>query len=805
MILFKRVMIYSGFLLLLVSGCATSVSKKDYPIHPVPFTDVRITDNFWAPRMEINRTVTIPHAFLKCEETGRIDNFAIAGGLKEGEHKGIYPFDDTDIYKTLEGASYVLMLKKDPVLENYLDSLITLIGAAQEDDGYLYTTRTNNAERLKNWMGETRWSRIRGSHELYNAGHLFEAAAAHYQATGKRNLLDIALNFADLVAEEFRPGKLQAPPGHQVIEMGLVKLYRITGDEKYLNLAKYLLDVRGKTLDGRELGGEYNQDHKPVIEQDEAVGHAVRASYMFAGMADVAALTGDSDYIRAIRGLWENVVKRKLYITGGIGATGSGEAFAKNYELPNMSAYNETCASIGNVYWNHRLFLLHGESKYIDVLERTLYNALLSGISLDGKHFFYPNPLESVGQHERSEWFGCACCPGNVTRFIASVPGYVYGYTDKEIYVNLYISNEADIKSDARKLKIRQQTGFPWNGNVRILIDPEKENDKFSLLLRIPGWAQNSPVAGDLYSFLDNHDSEIELKVNGEKITVEMRNGYAVIEKKWKSGDEIELMIPMQIKRITANEKVEADRGKTALQRGPFVFCAEWPDNKDGHVRNIMLPDENELETEFRENLFNGVQVITGRATGVIMGDEEGSIFTEEQEFTAIPYYAWAHRGKGEMAVWLGRDESAVSPLGKPTLASVSKVTASYGKNPEAVNDLLEPKSSNDHEVPFFHWWPHKGTKEWVRYDFEKPEEVSTVEVYWFDDTGRGECRPPESWKILYMVNNEWKPVYTTGSYSVAKDRYNKVVFETVKTSSIRLEIQSKPDFAGGIHEWRIK
>ncbi|HEX9972166.1 MAG TPA: glycoside hydrolase family 127 protein [bacterium] len=792
------------FLLSLIASCSSS-KKKDYPIQPVLFTDVQITDDFWKSRMEINRTVTIPHAFKQCEETGRMDNFAIAGGLKEGGQQGIYPFDDTDVYKTIEGASYSLMLHHDSQMEAYLDSIITLIAAAQEDDGYLYTARTNKAERLKNWFGENRWEKIRGSHELYNLGHLYEAAVAHYQATSKRNLLDVALKSADLIDRTFGSGKLQAPPGHQVIEMGLVKLYRITGEEKYLSLAKFFLDVRGKSLDGRELWGEYNQDHKPVVEQDEAVGHAVRASYMYAGMADVAALTGDASYTNAIDRLWENVAGKKLYIIGGIGTTGSGEAFGKNYELPNMSAYNETCAAIGNVYWNHRLFLLHGDSKYIDVMERTLYNGLISGISLDGKLFFYPNPLASVGQHARSPWFGCACCPGNVTRFMASVPGYIYAHCDNEIYVNLFIANEASIKLKNQVVKIQQETRFPWEDSVKFRVKPEIENEKFSILIRIPGWAQNQPVATDLYRFLDTNNEQPIFKVNNEPISVRLKNGYAEINRKWSSGDVIDLKLPMPIRRIIAHDSVKADLGKAALQRGAIVYCAEWPDNKDGHVLNLLLPDSAALTSEFHADLLNGVQIINGNALAYQAGKTDTSLEKTEQEFMAIPYYAWAHRGKGEMTVWLAREESAVKALGRPTIGSQSQITVSFGKNPEAIHDQMEPQSSIDHEVPFFHWWPNKGTIEWVQYDFHQPEEVSIAEVYWFDDTGIGECRIPQSWKILYKSGNEWKPVYSEDQYGVEKDKYNKVVFETVRTTALRLEIQSQPDFAGGIHELVVR
>lgn len=755
--------------------------------------------------MEINRRVTIPHAFQKCEETGRMDNFAIVGGLKIGEHQGSFPFDDTDVYKTLEGASYCLMLYPDPKLEAYLDSVITLIAAAQEEDGYLYTVRTNKCERLKNWFGENRWEKLRGSHELYNLGHLYEAAVAHYQATGKRNLLDVALKSADLIDRTFGYGKLQVPPGHQVIEMGLVKLYRATGEDKYLRLAKFFLDVRGRPLDGRELWGEYNQDHQPVTEQNEAVGHAVRASYMYAGMADVAALTGDARYTHAIDRLWENVVGKKLYLIGGIGATGSGEAFGKNYELPNMSAYNETCAAIGNVYWNHRLFLLHGDSKYIDVMERTLYNGLISGVSLDGKLFFYPNPLASIGQHARSPWFGCACCPGNVTRFMASVPGYIYAHRDNEIYVNLFIANAASIQLKNQKVKIQQETKYPWKGSVLIKIKPEIENQSFSIFLRVPGWTQNQPVPSDLYKFLDTNNEPLILEVNGNPISPQLKNGYAKINRKWKMGDMIELQLAMPIRRIVAHDSVKADLGRVALQQGPIVYCAEWPDNKDGRVLNLLLPDASPLSSEFQQDLLNGVRIIKGNALAYHVGKKDALFQKTEQQFTAIPYYAWAHRGKGEMTVWLAREESAVKPLGRPTLASQSKVTVSFGKNPEAINDQMEPQSSIDHEVPFFHWWDHNGTTEWVQYDFAQPEEVSTVEVYWFDDTGIGECRIPQSWKILYKLGNEWKPVYTEDQYTVEKDKFNKVVFETVKTTALRLEIQSQSDFAGGIHEWIVR
>lgn len=801
----RRLMLVSPYLITILFGLnCQQPEPKDYPVQPVPFTAVKMTDHFWRPRIETNRTVTIPHVFQKNEETGRIENFAIAAGLSEGEQKGIYPFDDTDVYKTLEGASYAFMVAPDPELEAYLDSVIAIVAAAQEEDGYLYTARTNKAERLKRWIGEERWQKIEGSHELYNAGHLFEAAAAHFQATGKRSLLDVALKFASLIDATFGPDKLRKPPGHQVIEMGLVKLYRVTGEERYLKLAKFFLDVRGKPLDGRELRGEYNQDHKPVLQQDEAVGHAVRAGYMYSGMADVAALTDDDAYVIAIDRLWDNVIGKKLYLTGGIGARGSNEGFNGNYDLPNMSAYNETCSSIANIYWNHRLFLLHGDAKYLDIMERTLYNALLSGISLEGTRFFYPNPLESVGQNERAEWFACACCPGNVTRFIASLPGYVYAFRNDELFVNLYAANEARVALDDQNLAVVQQTDYPWHGRVRLTLHPEAEEMRMTLNLRIPGWAQGQPLASDLYRYVNDEPAAISIKVNGDPVPLQLENGFAKIRRNWHSNDVVELDLPMLIRRVVAHDSVQADIGRVALERGPLVFCAEWPDHKDGHVRNLLLPDDSDLTTEFLPDRLRGIQVIRGKALGYHL-DETGALRKENRQLLAIPYYAWAHRGTGEMTVWLARTEAAVHPVGLPTLASTSTVTASFGKNPQAVNDLLEPGSSGDHQVPYFHWRPHKGTTEWIQYDFAKPQEVSIVEVYWFEDTGVGECRVPKSWQILYLEDGNWRPVYTPGSYEIQKDQFNQVVFETVRTPSLRLEIQSQDGWAGGIHEWKVK
>lgn len=790
-------------------------AAQDYPVNPVPFTAVQFKDAFWAPRIEINRTVTIPFAFQKCEETGRVNNFERASAALRGEaltnkRPPGYPFDDTDPYKVIEGAAYSLSVHPDPKLEAYVDGLIRKIAAAQEKDGYLYTTRTINPENPHRWAGKTRWELEKvDSHELYNLGHLYEAAVAYYQATGKRTLLDVALRTADLLDRTFGPGKESIWPGHQITEMGLVKLYRVTGDQRYLNLARFLLDVRGPDAPpSSNHRPEYNQSHKKVVDQTEAVGHAVRATYMYSGMADVAALTGDTAYVNALEKIWQDVVGGKLYVTGGIGATGSGEAFGRAFELPNMTAYNETCAAIGNDYWNFRLFLLHGDAKYIDVMERTLYNGLISGVSLDGKSFFYPNPLESKGQHQRSPWFGVACCPANITRFIASVPGYVYAQQRDALYVNLYVNSTAEIQMDAsRKVKVTQETRYPWDGGVRITVNPDRSG-RFAIHVRVPGWARNEAVPGDLYRFADRILEPAVIKVNGKVMApMSLEKGYMSLTRVWKRGDVIELALPMPVRRIAASEAVAADRGRVALQRGPLVYCVEWPDNQNGRVRNLMLPDDAKLTAEFKPDLLNGVVVVKGNAQALSL-DDQGKPVKQERDLTMIPYYAWANRGPGEMMVWMPNVESAVRPLPAPTIASKSAVRASENQNPNlvfAINDQSEPRSSRDASDGFFHWWPKKGTTEWVEYAFEKTITVSEVELYWFDDTGRGQVRVPGSWRIFYRDGDQWRSVENNESYGVEKDRYNSVTFKPVTTSGLRLEVSMQPGWSAGIQEWRVK
>ena len=652
--------------------CAAGIAfaqpeSHGYPIDPVPFTSVSVSDPFWSPRLQASREVTIPLAFSKCEETGRYQNFIRATQPCDTFKVEGFPFDDTDVYKTIEGASYLLQTYPDPALESYIDSVLVLVAAAQEPDGYLNTSYTMNPAHPHRWMGPGRWDAVEVlSHEFYNLGHMVEGAVAHYRATGKRNFLDIAIRYADCVSRAIGDGEGQRAlvPGHQIAEMALAKLYLATGDKKYLDQAKFFLDKRGYT----SRKDAYSQAHKPVVEQDEAVGHAVRAAYMYAGMADVAALTGDTAYIAAVGRIWDNIVGKKLYITGGIGARHDGESFGDAYELPNLEAYCETCAAIGNVYVNHRLFLLHGDSKYYDVLERTLYNGLISGVSIDGGRFFYPNPLASEGQHQREPWFGCACCPSNICRFIPSLPGYLYAVKGRDVYANLYIGGTAKLNVGGRDVTLSQSGDYAGTGRQTITVDANKAG-RFTLKLRIPGWARDIVAPGGLYAFVGNAGG-YTVKVNGEEVAGALDKGYLAIDRKWKKGDRVELEFPMEPRFVAARPEVEADRGRLAVQRGPLVYCAEWPDNDFAFGAAVVNP---EMPMTIRSSdMLGGVTIIDVPAQ--LVERRDGRLGLSDVKIAMIPYYAWAHRGKGKMAVWLAAEPSAVALQADPASARSFKI-----------------------------------------------------------------------------------------------------------------------------------
>lgn len=795
-------------LALLVAASGMTQAQKQqqshgYPIDPVPFTSVKVTDSFWGQRLNASREVTIPLAFSKCEETGRYENFVKAANPSDDYQVGGLSFDDTDVYKTIEGASYLLQTYPDKKLEKYIDSLVVIMAAAQEPDGYLFTARTMNPKHPHEWAGTKRWEKVEDlSHEFYNLGHMIEGAIAHYQATGKKNFLNLAIKYADCVEREIGPreGQQVYVPGHQIAEMALAKLYLVTGQQKYLDLAKFFLDKRGYT----SRTDEYSQAHKPVLEQDEAVGHAVRAAYMYSGMADVAALTGDEGYVKAIDNIWDNVVTKKLYITGGIGATNHGEAFGKNYELPNMSAYCETCAAIGNVYWNHRLFLLHGESKYYDVLERTLYNGLISGVSLDGGGFFYPNPLESIGQHQRQAWFGCACCPSNVCRFIPSLPGYVYAVHEQDVYVNLFMSNTSELQVKGKKVTIKQSTEYPWKGDIRVEVAP-RGKQQFDLKVRIPGWVQGDVVPSDLYAYSDRKELHYSIKLNGQPVEGALEKGYFTLSREWKKGDVVEVHFDMEPRTVKANYKVEADRGRVAVERGPIVYCAEWPDN-DFSVLSTFMNRRPEFTVEWKPDLLHGVNLLKTKAQ-TLSFDESGRLVTEDVNLSLIPYYAWAHRGSGEMAVWLPQELSATRPIMPPSIASKSKLAASHPTRAlTAINDGLLPKSEEDRSAPYYHWWPKEGTTEWITYEFEQPETISFSSIFWYDDGPWGGCRIPKSWQIYYKDDaGEWQPMQNQTPYGTVKGQSNDVRFTPVKTSAVKLEVVQQDRNAAGLFEWTVE
>ena len=622
---------------------------KRYPIIPVDLRNVKLTDQFWLPVIRRVQENTIPYALEKCRQEGRLDNFLIAGGEMKGEVKGQMPFDDTDVYKIIEGASMSLISAPNPELERRLDKIVEIIAKGQEADGYLTTWRTINPKKPPaSWVKVVegrRWESLAFSHELYNAGHLYEAAYAHYTATGKKNFLDIAYKNADLIVKTFGDGEGQiaAVPGHQIIETGLIKLYYASGKEKYLTLAKYFLDNRGRPehhkLNADYLSAAYSQDHKPVIDQDEVVGHAVRAMYMYAAMTDISVLMNDKAYGLAVDKLWQNMVGNKIYLTGGIGAKHEGEAFGANYELPNLTAYNETCAAIGSVCWNHRLHCKTGRVEYIDVMERTLYNGLLAGLSSDGTHFFYPNPLESNGKYafnqgacSRKDWFDCSCCPTNLIRFLPSVAGLLYSKSSDTVYVNLYAGSEALVPLENTTLKIRQETQYPWSGAVNIHISSTK-NVPAVLKLRVPSWVRNEVLPGHLYAYVDEKSDPPRVKINGKPIESAVKDGYLVLERSWKD-DKISLEFPMIPRRVVADPQITEDKGKIALEYGPLVYAFEQIDQKTD-LEQLYIAASETFSPKMQNDLLGGV------------------ITLSSQRSRAVPYYSWSNRGVGKMKVWL--------------------------------------------------------------------------------------------------------------------------------------------------------
>jgi hypothetical protein len=698
---------------------------------------------------------------------------------------------DSDLYKALEAAAYSLATHPDAGLELRVETLIAKLAAAQQQDGYLNSYYTVVEP-------ERRWTNLRDNHELYCAGHLFEAAVAHYRATGRRSFLDVATKLADNIDRTFGPGKRMGYPGHPEIELALVKLEQVTGERRYFELARFFVEARGRQFFAEEHGiplerydGSYWQDDVPIVEHRGIKGHAVRAAYLLSGATDVVAETGDAGLLRMLRRVWRNTTERNLYVTGGIGPSAHNEGFTEDYDLPNLTAYQETCASVALAQWSHRLALLHGDAGYADVMERSLYNGVLAGVSLDGTRFFYVNPLESRGAHQRSEWFGCACCPPNVARTLASLGGYAYAHDERAVHVNLYVQGETSVQLADGPVKVRVATDYPWDGKVKLV--PEFSGSrKFELRLRVPGWCEGARVS-----------------VNGMRIEEPVvGRGYIRLSRTWRSGDVVELDLPMPVRRMVANPKVTANAGRVAFQRGPLVYCFEQRDQAVA-LQAVSVPRAAEFIAEHDPQLLGGVVTLRGWGRKMPELDWRGQLYQAAAEpvqvpLIAVPYYAWANREARAMRVWV--PESPVPP-GAGGLERQAEVTLSFVSgncHPEGIHDGVEPKRSNDHPGTLCHWWPRRGTGEWAQYRWAAPVKLKGARVYWFDDSGHGACRPPVSWRIQYLDGGEWRPVAGRGEYPVALDRWCETEFDPVTTTALRLEIQMQPEWAAGVHEWSL-
>jgi DUF1680 family protein len=751
---------------------------------PVEFSKVTIDSSFWSPWQETNRRVSIPHNLDTCDATGRIDNFRHAAGVApQGKFQG-HIFHDSDVYKVLEGVAYSLHTHPDKALAARLEAIIDLIAASQQPDGYVNTWFTVA-------QPEGRWKNLGADHELYCAGHMFEAAVAHYYATGSRKFLDVACRFADYIDSVFGEGKRYGIAGHPEIELALVKLWRATGEQRYLDLARFFVAEHGNSQH-RELLGGYAQDHLPVRDQTEPVGHAVRFLYFYSGVADLAAIDGTPDYIQTMDRLWDYIVHQKMYLTGGVGVQGYGEGFANAYDLPNHDAYCETCASIGMVFWNHRLALLHGDGKYADLVEQLLYNGALSGISLDGSKFFYVNPLASHGDHHRQPWYGCACCPTNVVRFVASLGQYPYALLSDEpgICVLQYVGGETTFDTKSTKVRIRQETNFPWEGEVKLIVEPEQPAE-FTVRVRVPGWCPDAT-----------------LQLNGAPCSAAIEQGFANIRRNWNPGDVVSLSLPMPVRQIEANPLVAAQSGKMAVMRGPLVYCLEDVDHSC-EVDKIALPGNAEFQVTHQPNLLGGVSVVTtqGLCQEIAETNEGWRAGRSPVALTFIPYYAWDNRAPGKMAVWLPTELPELPSVEQATLAVVARPSASHcnaADSVAAINDNQLPSSSADQSIPRMTWWDHRGTIEWAELSFQKPHEISQAAVYWFDDSGQGSCRVPARWRLLYRDGDQWKPVEASTPYGVERDGLNTVKFTPVTTTALRLEAELQQGFSAGILEWQL-
>ncbi len=782
----------------LQDGSARSEIRDDSPLDPVPFQEVAILDRFWRARIETNRLATVAANLAQCEATGRIRNFAVCGGLEEGEHEG-YLYNDSDVYKVLEGVAYTLAVHPDPELEARADGIIAKIAAAQQDDGYIntYWTLVEPGKRFTN---------MAHGHELYCGGHLIEAGVAYAQATGKSALLDVGRRFADHVGTVFGPGKRLDPCGHQELELALMKLARLTGEKRYAELAEFFLRARG---DPRRTDryGAYSQDDVPALEQREVSGHAVRAMYMYCGMADVAREGGGPEWLATLTRLWHDVVERKMYVTGGIGNSAHNEGFTTPYELPNDTAYCETCASVGMALWNHRMLLLTRDARYADVLERELYNNILAGVSLTGDRFFYDNPLASDGSHHRVPWFDCSCCPTNIVRTIPAIGDRIWAHDEDEIYVLSYVSSRTEIQLADGKVSIAQESDYPWDGRLHLSIDPEHAQE-FTLHVRQPDWCREwihvtIDNGGNRNGGAGSLDATYDLQQDGE-----WGAWLPGVRWTWEPGTEVVLEFPMRPRRVYADPQVAADRGRVCLMRGPIVYALEGCDN-GGSVTDLVLPTDAEIWTgRSADPELEGVAIL--RANGLRKRRAGDSVVFEPTVLTAVPYALWDNRAPGPMEVWIAEDPAqallgdeidSVRTAGRVVAGSHCWHTDSYA----AVCDGILPSASGDQSIPRHTFWDHRGTQEWLEYRFDAPRTIATSGVYWFDDTGVGRCRVPASWRLAWLDGEDWRPIEPReGDYGTEPDRMHELRFDPVDTRGLRLEVELRPEFSAGVLEWTV-
>lgn len=803
----------------------TELSAQEI-LKPAVFNEVTLEDRFWLPRLEQQKEVLVPFALDKTKPA--VENLQRTANYLKGipdELPFTHRFVASDLYKVMEGAAYLLQLERDPELEKEMDRIIDIIAGAQQEDGYNYESHiTGVAKNDLNGMGEKPYSFVVHSHELYNMGHMYEAAIAYYQATGKQKWLKVAEANARHINRVFFEGDpnyndgkpVNQAPGHQEIELALVKLFRTTGDSLYLNMAKRFIDIRGVTYRPRGEGTmspEYAQQHLPVREQTKAVGHAVRATYLYAGMADVSVYTGDESLRPSLDSIWHNIVDTRMHLTGGLGAVHGIEGFGPEYELPNKEAFDETCAAVGNVLFNHRMFLMEKDAKYMDVAEVALLNNVLAGVNLEGNRFFYLNPLEADGitpfnhgMRGRSPWFGTACCPSNLARLIPQVPGMMYATTHNDIYCSLYAGGSTTLTLDQGDVHLKQITDYPLSEQITWEVTPEKDNIRFSMHLRIPTWTGNQFVPGELYDYINENSSAWKVTVNGRKVRGKVRKGFFEINRRWKKGDLLELTLPMPLRFSKSIDRVEANIGRVALTRGPLVYCAEGVDNNN-RLPNLFIPDiDVPVRTDsFNEGLMGGIPKIT------LAAREKDATETREVNLTLLPYYAWNNRGDGSMMVWFPESEKVQEYVDMHLVlhGKFKALDASYtnpADNLVAAADNDVPSSSDDSSFNRWTSWGEQGKKQWITITLEKPTDIQSFSVYWFDDS-KG-VKVPKEWSLEYEQGGSWHPfpLYLTDAYNLFRDQFNMVhPGQEVITERIRLQMTPQPESAVGLFEINIE